>query len=555
MIAGQLPADPTTLSPGSGAVNIYANEIKGNLANDDGGGIRFLMAGSSPMNVHDNVIADNVSTHEGGGVAINDAPNVRIYGNTIMGNITTATAVTSNGLPAPAGVSTSTNSEQLQATLPSGSPVYSRPLMFDNILWDNRAGTRAGTTVTGIGLAGDATPVDQWSVGNADGTGLLAPTNSVIQQDVAHSYTTSATNRTTDPQVVEPYSLSVSFATWRQNPAFVDANVVAVEAPADLMGDYHLASCAAGSASPACDLGAASAGGVAMSASDIDDDARPQGGGYDAGADEVGASAPPPAPSATFYFSTAGNSNPPGVTGTADDSDAYSWNGTAYSRATDLSAVAGVPASANVDAIDRVDATHFYVSFSDDTRLPGLGAVQDEDVVYWNGSAWSVFFDGTAHGMTSNSLDVNAITVRSGQLFFATFGSSNPPGVKGTPDDSDIYQWLGGSSYARVWDASAHGVPNAARVDGFSFDSTTHGWISFSSDTRLPIVGLVQDEDILEWNAGSTPIGQWSVWFNGTAHGLTTNNLDIDAFSIPPSVAAAAAPAVGVAPRIGGPVL
>ena len=144
MIAGALPANPNALSPGTGAVDIYNNLIQGNLANDDGGGIRFLMSGNYPMNVTNNTIVNNVSTHEGAGVAINDAPNVRLVNNTIMKNTTTATAVTSDGTPAPAGVSTSLNSDQLQATLPTGSKSYSDPVLFNNILWDNRAGTRAG---------------------------------------------------------------------------------------------------------------------------------------------------------------------------------------------------------------------------------------------------------------------------------------------------------------------------------------------------------------------------------------------------------------------------
>ena len=241
MIAGELPATAGALSPGSGPVDIYANQIQANLANDDGGGLRFLMAGNFPMNVFNNMIVNNVSTHEGGGIGIDDAPNVRVFNNTIMKNLTTATAVTSNGDPAPAGISTSANSDQLQATLPAGSPTFSNPLLFNNIFWDNRAGTRAGTTVTGLGLTGDATAIDHWDVGVADGTGLLAPTNSVVQQDAGgHPYTTSPTNSSADPPWSPPYDLSVSFATWRQNPAFVDATLVTVEAPPNLMGDYHL---------------------------------------------------------------------------------------------------------------------------------------------------------------------------------------------------------------------------------------------------------------------------------------------------------------------------
>ncbi len=63
----------------------------------------------------------------------------------------------------------------------------------------------------------------------------------------------------------------------------------------------------------------------------------------------------------------------------------------------------------NVDGYVRVDATHFYLSYSDNTTVPSLGAVQDEDVVYYNAGTWSVYFDGTARGLTpSGNLDVDA---------------------------------------------------------------------------------------------------------------------------------------------------
>ena len=181
MIAGELPADPAVLSPGAGPVDIYNNLIQANLANDDGGGLRFLMAGNFPYNVYNNIIVNNVSTHEGGGVSLNDAPDVRFYNNTIMKNITTATAMTSNGQPAPAGLSTARNSALLQATLPAGSPIFSNPVLFNNIFWDNRAGTFTGGAVAGIGLPGDPNPINYWDLGVADGTGILAPTNTLMQ--------------------------------------------------------------------------------------------------------------------------------------------------------------------------------------------------------------------------------------------------------------------------------------------------------------------------------------------------------------------------------------
>ncbi|MBS1108469.1 MAG: pectin lyase-like protein [Anaeromyxobacteraceae bacterium] len=282
MIAGQLPADPATLSPGSGPIDVHSNLIQANLANDDGGGLRFLMAGNFPMNVHDNFIVNNVSTHEGGGVSLNDAPDVRFFNNTVMKNLTTATAVTSTGIPAPAGLSTSLNSDLLQATLPPGSAAFSDPLLFNNVFWDNRAGSRAPdpaspVLVIGIGLAGDPNPINHWDVGAADGSGLLSPTSSILQATTG--IVGSPTNVLADPVVSSPYDVSVAFAPWRTNPAFIGAILVAVDLPPSLMGDYHLTA-----GSPAIDLGAASKGGVAAPTLDIDDGSRTAP--VDAGADE-----------------------------------------------------------------------------------------------------------------------------------------------------------------------------------------------------------------------------------------------------------------------------
>src|SRR4029077_14888291 len=105
MIGGELPANPAAnLTPGSGAVDVYNNFIQENVANDDGGGLRLLMASGANANGtlanpqirgYNNMIDNNVSPHEVGGVALDDSTNVRFYNNTVMKNITTATAQTS----------------------------------------------------------------------------------------------------------------------------------------------------------------------------------------------------------------------------------------------------------------------------------------------------------------------------------------------------------------------------------------------------------------------------------------------------------------------------
>ena len=278
-IAGELPADPNLLTSGAGPVDVYANLIQDNLANDDGGGLRFLMAGNFVYNVYNNIIVNNISTHEGGGVSLNDAPNVRFFNNTVMKNITTATAMTSNGQPAPAGLSSSRNSSLLQATLPGGSPLFSNPLLFNNIFWENRAGTFVGSTVAGIGLAGDPNPVNYWDLGVSDGIGLLTPTNSVLQTELG---TVPAGNLLLDPTVVSTYDTTVRALPWRGNPRFVDILMITADATPNLLGDYHIQG-----SSPARNTGAASKAGVNAPADDFDGQSRPSGGSYDIGADEI----------------------------------------------------------------------------------------------------------------------------------------------------------------------------------------------------------------------------------------------------------------------------
>jgi hypothetical protein len=281
MIAGELATGPL---PGAGAVDIHANLIQGNLANDDGGGLRFLMAGPEEFNVYNNMIVNNISTHEGGGISLNDAPDVSIYNNTVAKNITTATAMTSNGLPAPAGLSSSANSQPLNVwlygdkngaydCLDDNVDCFSNPELFNNVFWDNRAGTWTGGGVAGIGQEGDTTPIFHWDLGVADGSGLLSPTYSVMQ--VFNGVWDESNEVGEDPFFVQEYDLGVRVFPWRGNPNFVGADVVAVDVPLGQMGDYHLSS----ALSPAVVL-------ETIKGPDTDIDDQDRASKPDAGADE-----------------------------------------------------------------------------------------------------------------------------------------------------------------------------------------------------------------------------------------------------------------------------
>jgi len=506
MIAGALPTDPLAdyNAPngpqGSGPVDIYNNLIQANLANDDGGGLRFLMAGNFPMNVYNNMIVNNVSTHEGGGISLNDAPNVRVYNNTIMKNLTTATAITSNGQPAPAGLSTSQNSDQLLGALPIDAPVVSDPLLFNNIFWDNRAGTWNGLAVTGLS-AGDA---DRWDLGVANLSYLLAPTNSVIQQLPGvgvRNYTDDASNSHLDPAVVIPYDLSVAFNVWRNNPNFVGAVLVAVDLPPELLGDYHLLN----ATSPAFDLGVPIKNRVNAPVFDIDGDGRPGGLEFDSGADEliggqalpivtgVNATPNPTAGATSVILAATGNS--------VTDIIAAEWfTGTVPGIANAVAMTVGGPGP-----LWSLSAAIDISSWSTGNYTLTVRAQ--------NETGWSP--------VATTILQVTAAPAPT--LYFSTVSNIEVPGLAGPFDDADIYSW-NGLNYARVFDASDAGLPGGANIDALSVVDADTFYMSFTA----PVMGY-DDSDIVLYDAGA-----WSLYFYGSNVGLTTNNEDVDAFEILP---------------------
>jgi hypothetical protein len=301
MIAGEL--NPNLNQPSLGAASptstmtIDGNLVQDNLANDDGGGIRFLSAGRVRVDVTNNAVVDNISTHEGGGFALDDSVNVRIVGNTVMKNLSTASAITSNGFPAPAGLSTANNSTQLQNTLPAGSALYSKPVLIDNIFADNRAGTFDSVTgeVHGIGMPGDAAPVNVWDIGSGDNVSAnpMTPTYSVLTSTTAGgnnsnlSLPASANNATAPSTltdlVISPFDVGVSVQNTRTNPGFRQSIIISKLAAPQLLGDYHLK---LGATSVAIDKGQNQSPTYPNYGHDIDNQGRPHGAGYDIGSDE-----------------------------------------------------------------------------------------------------------------------------------------------------------------------------------------------------------------------------------------------------------------------------
>ncbi len=245
-----------------------------------------------------------------------------------------------------------------------------------------------------------------------------------------------------------------------------------------------------------------------------------------------------PAGAPILYFSTIGAGSVPTVSGPYDDADIYTVDaGGAFTRATDGVSDLGLPNNANIDGLS-IDAGITYLSFAAaSTSVPGLGSVPDEDVVAYDGSTWTTFFDGSVCGLdSSNGQDIDAISVVGSTLYFSIVGSgnSNPVGgVNGSSDDADVYSWtVGDTSCAKVIDATANnglGLPGNADIDGLTTTDGLTFYVSFRANTNLGgALGTVQDESVVYFNGTS-----WSMFFSGAGQLDGTNSQNIDAIHVP----------------------
>jgi hypothetical protein len=189
-----------------------------------------------------------------------------------------------------------------------------------------------------------------------------------------------------------------------------------------------------------------------------------------------------------------------------------------------------------------VDSDTFYVSFNRNggTNVPGLGVVQDEDVVLYDTGTWSLFFDGSDCGLDlgesasiQNQKEIDALDVVNGVLYFSTLGGGSNGavgGVAGPYDDADIYSW-DSANCARVFDASANGLPGNADIDGLTVKGDTY-YMSFNRNGGVSVpdpVGTVQDEAVVSYD---TAIPAWSLHFSGSGLDLV-NGQDVDGLHVP----------------------
>ncbi len=188
----------------------------------------------------------------------------------------------------------------------------------------------------------------------------------------------------------------------------------------------------------------------------------------------------------------------------------------------------------------------YWLVVPNNTNLPGLSGVQDEDIVLFDEATgrFTLMFDGSDVGLADFAID--AIAQVSAREILMSFTTGIPTSlVSGAPADgvdaADIVRFtatqLGANTagtFRMYFDGSDVGMrPGRMNVDGLDLTSNGHLLLS---------VAGASGEDIVRFNPtslGSTTAGTFSVHFDGSDVGLTTagtiglgENEDVDAIAL-----------------------
>lgn len=171
-----------------------------------------------------------------------------------------------------------------------------------------------------------------------------------------------------------------------------------------------------------------------------------------------------------IYVSSPGNGTYGNISYADEDILRYSTKNGSWTKVFD-GTNEGLPAAADIDALAYQPINLgqiYYMSFEQPTAVPGLGTVDDSDVVahtyvFGQSAIWSMVFDGSQYGLTTDAEDVDAIDFGGAEpLRLSTLGGFSVPKygggtLKGADEDVITFIQAQGT-YTMFLDATTIGV-------------------------------------------------------------------------------------------------
>jgi hypothetical protein len=237
----------------------------------------------------------------------------------------------------------------------------------------------------------------------------------------------------------------------------------------------------------------------------------------------LGPNEPSPTPTATSVAPTATSTSTPTLTNTVTGTVLAP---TATDTPSPTPTLTLTPTNTNTPAPTApAGPKPLYLSLqnSGPTTVGGLTDVRSGDIIYFDGSAWSMFFDASDVGITG---DVNAFEILDANTLFISLASPATIDGIGAVDDHDILQFNATSTgdvtagtFSLYFDGEDVGLDkNQENISALYVLPSGHLLISTAGQPSVPGV-FGKDEDLLEFtptSLGANTAGTWTLYLDGS---------------------------------------
>ncbi len=187
-----------------------------------------------------------------------------------------------------------------------------------------------------------------------------------------------------------------------------------------------------------------------------------------------------------------------------------------------------------------------YLSLSSGGTVGGVAAA-DVDILYFDGTSWSLFFDASDVGILDGTpdQDLNDFYIVDADTILMSFDAPFTLGALSV-DPWDILQFdatsLGSNTagtFSMYFDGSDVGLDDAVNEVLDSMDILPNGSLLLSTNGSFILPGLNgKDEDLLVFTPstlGENTSGSWTMYFDGSLLGLGDSAEDIDGVNLAPN--------------------
>ncbi len=168
-------------------------------------------------------------------------------------------------------------------------------------------------------------------------------------------------------------------------------------------------------------------------------------------------------------------------------------------------------------------------------------SVDNEDIVAFDGTDFSLYFDGSDAGLSGFTIDAFAI-ISEAEILMSFTKAGSVPDISGTVDDSDIVKFTATSqgeittgSFTLYFDGSDVGLVSGGE-DVDSLELLPDGTLLLSTTGSFRTNGLSgRDEDILAFtpsSLGYSTLGSWALYFDGSDVALSGRSEDVDGLAV-----------------------